>query len=242
MKLKDFNQGKAAWDALRRPYHNAIDCGRTCYWGGLPLYTQLRTGELIVTSRSVRPDMRGVHNDIGLAILSTTDKECPALHTPDGAKLTTAALTHKGQQILLFDRETKRAVRIDQPGDWGGNCVPKSLRSCASAYVPGDDCAPIGSAPVDVWLPRTFTEEEQEHIKAITAACRAFASLEEINVAMQAGTQTLTKAKLCDMTFNDLTKQQRINITAGMLENDKVRTQHDYLTFAEKIFSVTYDA
>lgn len=173
MKLPDWDHNMVRWDAWSA-FHIGVTkygrCATVSY--SYPQFIMFDTGELLCRAVAPNPDDRGVYAPLNVSIYATNDEQCPNLFTLDGKLLKRAWLDQdRGQQYLLIDHDTKRAVRIDQHNGTDPELLtmPARFRKFMNgAYFPGADLPPVGGA-VTVQEPSqtTLTKDQREHIGMI---------------------------------------------------------------------------
>lgn len=159
--MTNTDQPKLCWDSWSRFHRNLVS--------GFVRFED--TGEMVYTSCNPRPDSRGRFASADVTIVSTRDDRFPkAVFTPDGKKVTRAALGRKGQQTFALDHKTATMVAIGRNLE-SADAVPLALRRRATVYWPGDGLRPVGS-PTKVYVRRVYTPEEQDHIDTAFALAR----------------------------------------------------------------------
>lgn len=147
MRLPDWSDKKQRWDKYRQ-FHigvTPVSLTSTTVPYAEPPFVMFDSGEVIATSGAPNPNVRCAYPMLGVTLVATGDAKCPALTTADGAKVPKAWLNDNGQQYLLIDHDTGRAVRTDAYY----NASPLVSADCywakaAAAYFAGPGQPPIG--------------------------------------------------------------------------------------------------
>jgi hypothetical protein len=168
-------------------------------------------GEIDTGSRGRRDTKLNIDFDA-----STDPIRRTAYFTPDGEPLKRAWLHPGTIQTFLLDWCTETAVAIDTRGAHATNrgkhppseaqwaIVPEQFRDRATVYWPAAGEQPIG-APVWIRQPRKLTTDEREHIRTVTAACKAWHEFGMSSDRQFAKT-------VCDA---ELTRRDKRYVTAG---------------------------
>lgn len=117
------------------------------------------TGEIVFDGAPRDIDIRRLYSDIGVDIVSTNNPGYKFIHPKTGEKIPAAQLSHNGQQILLIDLESKRAVRLD--GRDTNKNLPTHLAS-ADAYALSSEAPIMGNNNIIVNAPSPITDEARE--------------------------------------------------------------------------------
>ena len=146
MKHVNFSNADKKWDRYGAFHH--ID-------GGL---VHFDTGEVMVRA-NMESYYRQTYNKFGIQLVSTTEKECPALYFDKECTdlVTKAWLTQDGQQELAIDLEQKCAVAFRYHNWYRGKreAIPAlgSHVEQASAYWSGAERMPVPLAKIKVQAP-----------------------------------------------------------------------------------------
>ncbi len=195
MKLVPLDPKFRRWDTYRE-FHMGVGQNsiRQSDRHNLSSFVQFETGEVVCNLTSPNPGFRGEYPLLNLAVYSTSDEKCPKLFLRNGTPVAKAWLEPRGQQILLLDRCTTRAVALRPPSEKDAtDHLPERFvtkinytgRAPArlpkfSAYFAGEGRDPQG--PVIAVVPPlniSLTPDEFAHIKEITQACKAWYAMTE---------------------------------------------------------------
>lgn len=214
-ELKFSNDGKR-WDRYKAFHH--ID-------GGL---VHFDTGEVMVKA-NMESYYRSVYPDFGIQLVSTTEKECPALYFDrECTELVTKAwLTQDGQQELAIDLEQNCAVAF-RYFNWYRNKnegVPTlgSHVEQASVYWSGAKRMPVPLAKIQVQAPNPEYRKKvlpvliEEVAPVITAMWR----LSDASKGYQYSTNKFRASE----KWLDLTGQEIIDIILDDKTSDYDRTE-----------------
>lgn len=230
MKLPPFDRDKMQWDSWE-----AFHVDLKSY-----AFVQFDTGEFIVYSTSWRPENRKTYSDFHIQIVATNDDDCPKLYTPGMASVVGAKpipkshFNHHGQQTLLLDLDSKRAVGLfPQMTKENAPLVPERFTKShrCSAWYAGPDAVPV-AAPITRHYPQPLTFNQRTHIKELEEACKVW-------LQMQSDPAGLTKQHkdvkalvrdFIDVSFGVLTIEHRTAIAVRGFDMI-VKEEHPWLTF-----------
>ena len=194
MKHPEWKDELVRWDQWKQ-FHIGVNsvaglCATSSY--GTPPFIWLDSGELICTDFNPDTKTRGWYRTHNIELVATSDRGCPQFWTPCGVKVARAWLDNSGQQRLLIDHCTGKAVAlahrhnetfvkvIPEKFSYPDNRAPAGSKRTAeiSAYFAGPGCDPVGG-PVFISAPNKVfcTAEELTHITHLRSTCRAGMSL-----------------------------------------------------------------
>jgi hypothetical protein len=170
MKLPQYDINKQKWD-----YYGHFHIPANHY--SLPI-VQFATGELGITEAyKIRPRKRRTYDEYNIAITGTADGYFK-FALPDGTALPKAWLNYGGQQYLLVDLDTKRAVRLQSKHMRDADIPSYMQQTCGGFLKPGG--YPIG-APVRYTPPLEMTPERKEWLSKVSSLAGAHLLLNELN-------------------------------------------------------------
>lgn len=184
-----------AWQAFHIPYnYMGLPLLRGNHWQS-PVFVQFDTGELVCMLQQPGPEARRGYSMFGVRLAATGDADCPTLYMPDGEPAKPAWLKDGGQQYLLIDESSKRAVGLGRLPDSAapsrfystsrttvrtpqGLVQKEVLFSKIVAYFPGPGRMPVG-VPITVAKPwdAELDKDERQHILSIERQARAAMTL-----------------------------------------------------------------
>lgn len=229
MKLPDFDHSKMEWDSWQAFHVNL----------GYYAFIQFDTGEFVVANHSWRPEVRKTYSELHIQIVATDDDECPKLYTPGMASVVGAKpifkshLNHHGQQTLLLDLDSKRAVGL-HPGLTKENAplVPERFTKshrCTIWYA-GSDAMPVG-APITRHYPQPLTFNQRTHIKELEDASKVWLQMQHpAGLKKRHDDVGVPVGDFVDVSFAALTIEHRTAIAVGGF-NMIVKEEHPWLTF-----------
>lgn len=146
---------------LYDPKHRHWDKYHTFY-SSISGFRFFETGEIAFDSYAHDIDIRRVYRDVGVEIISTNDTHHTFLHPKTGAKIPKAQLSHRGQQILMIDLESKRVVSMDgRINDAAQKAIPTHLRN-AEAYALSENAPLMSTRSITINAPSPITDEAHE--------------------------------------------------------------------------------
>jgi hypothetical protein len=230
MKLPDFNRDAMEWDSWQAFHIDLL----------YHAFVQFDTGEFVVCNNSWRPENRKVYSKLHIQIVATDDDECPKLYTPGMASVVGAKpipkshLNHHGQQTLLLDLDSKRAVSL-YPGLTKENAplVPERFTKSnrCTVWYAGPDAVPVG-APVTRHYPQPLTFDQRTHIKELEDASKVWLQMQPDPAGLQKqhGYTKMPVRDFVDVSFGVLTPEHRTAIAVSGFYTI-VKEVHPWLTF-----------
>jgi hypothetical protein len=231
MHLPPFDRAEMTWDAWQA-FHIGFD--RT--------FVQFDTGEFVACSRNWSPEDRRLYPSFRLRIVATNDDKCPHLYVPHSGRdkpIPRSHLSRKGQQTLLLDLDSKRAVGL-YPWLTQNTApqVPERFTAKSSynvaAYYAGPNAFPVG-APIAKHYPHPLAFNQRRHVDELTDACKVWLQMQpDPNALRQEYMRGFRHAPnpihFLDMPFSTLTEIQRMAIVVegfDMIAEEK----YPFLTF-----------
>lgn len=237
MHLPEFDHSSMAWDDWRA-FH--------IIHGAHNKFVQFDTGEFIVCARSWQPGERHTYNEFHLKVVATDDEDCPKLYLPgmskvEGAKpIYKSHLNHHGQQVLLLDYDSKRAVGL-WPVLKGSASIPERFTdsSRVAVYYAGPHAFPVG-APVTRQYPQPLTPAQRMHINELKSACDVWMQMNTGTITIPRDHAARSVIEFVDKSFSELTSIQRLVIARWGFDM-LVKEKHEWLEFNPEEKGVTDD-
>lgn len=113
MRFPEWEQDKVRWDRYKE-FHIGIGvCGFEATDWRYPPFVLFRKRQRVECMRSrPAPFERVEYPLLGVSLVATEDSWCPQLYFADGEPVRKAWLNDNGQQYLLIDHDSHRAVRL----------------------------------------------------------------------------------------------------------------------------------
>jgi hypothetical protein len=176
MKLPDWNKQYVRWDQYEA-FHMGLDGKRGLTQTGAwmyPTFVIFDDGQLWCRLSHPDPHDRHDYPELNVTLVSSNDKACPTLFTPDGEQVKKAWLNDDGMQCMLIDHDSGRAVRLAGHSDKIATTLPiEKPEACIGAWFASDKELPVG-APIALRRPfKSLSVEDQKQLDDFTCATRA---------------------------------------------------------------------
>jgi hypothetical protein len=252
MKLPEWDEQYKTWDKFKAFHIGITRTGLVqTYpnwswqnWSGGLNFIMFDTGELIYRPTNVRPDCRGLSEQLNVGIYRTIDRDCPRLYLPDGKLIPKSWLNYRGSQLIIVDHDSGQVFPAEgyTPNETVVNAPARFAEDKSNRlYWPGPGKPAINLRPgctITVKKPyaTVLAAEEQEHIDTILTTARAAMALTEHPMSKlkyqwqthYQGNGVPANVLLGVKQWTDLDDNQLYDLFHGGV--DRIREEHTHLT------------
>lgn len=229
MRQPEFDVTRAKWDQYRR-FHVTHKASGYYY----APFVQFENGEFILrVDPDRKPQLRKHYAQFNIDLVSSSDRQFPKHITdPDGKDIKVTWLEHEfGQQVFLWDHEHKMLVSTGNYVRQHYDNVPKHMND-ARVWYPNANAQPIG-CPISISEPRPRTKEENDHIRQLRDACRAWKAMQDRDYLSRYQPLTyqniMTVGEVMKLNFADMRPEMRILFLRCAINGPRMKRTVPYL-------------
>lgn len=186
MRTPEFKTTEMKWDEFKK-FHNNINGN---------MFVKFDDGSFMIRNCYLRIPQRKTYHEYGFRLVRSNDPVCRGakFFTPDGERVTAKSL---GNCELLWDIDTNRAYNVE--GMWTPSKYNSETRTREDAIGPNKtDLVPnyirnhghrirffmhgdgrVVTMPVSYNVWREYNEEQENYLKTVTNACKAWHAMVE---------------------------------------------------------------